>query len=317
MDRYEPQDDRAEVAARLGGGAGVQRPEPGARRARGRRALVPARDAAVPVRERPAHGARPQLHDGGRRHARAPPQRLDGRAADGLGRVRAARGERRDPRGRPSARDHRAQHQDDPRADEAARLGDRLGPRGLVARSRLLLAGRSGCSSGSTRSGLAYRREAPVNWCPNDQTVVANAYIVDGHCERCGAQIELRNMTQWFFKTTAYADELREFDLPPGGELAGALGRRPAQLDRPLAKERRSSSASTSSTSTSRSSRRGPTRCSARRSSSSRPSTHSSRRTRATRRTSTRSTRVRSAPRSAQPRPRRPASSPATTRRTR
>ena len=64
---------------------------------------------------------------------------------------------------------------------------------------------------------LAYRREAPVNWCPNDQTVVADAYIVDGHCERCGALIELRNMTQWFFKTTAYADELREFDLPPGG----------------------------------------------------------------------------------------------------
>jgi leucyl-tRNA synthetase len=66
--------------------------------------------------------------------------------------------------------------------------------------------------------GLAYRREAPVNWCPNDQTVIANEYIVDGHCERCGALIELRNMTQWFFKTTAYADELREFDLPPGGE---------------------------------------------------------------------------------------------------
>jgi leucyl-tRNA synthetase len=65
--------------------------------------------------------------------------------------------------------------------------------------------------------GLAYRREAPVNWCPNDQTVIANEYIVDGHCERCGALIELRSMTQWFFKTTAYADELLEFDLPPGG----------------------------------------------------------------------------------------------------
>ncbi|TMM10387.1 MAG: leucine--tRNA ligase, partial [Actinobacteria bacterium] len=66
--------------------------------------------------------------------------------------------------------------------------------------------------------GLAYRKEAPVNWCPNDQTVIANEYVVDGHCERCGALIELRNMTQWFFKTTAYADELREFELPPGGE---------------------------------------------------------------------------------------------------
>src|SRR5204862_4465673 len=66
-------------------------------------------------------------------------------------------------------------------------------------------------------AGLAYRKEAPVNWCPKDQTVVADAYVVDGRCERCGTPIELRNMTQWFFKTTAYADELREFELPPGG----------------------------------------------------------------------------------------------------
>jgi leucyl-tRNA synthetase len=66
--------------------------------------------------------------------------------------------------------------------------------------------------------GLAYRKEAPVNWCPNDQTVIANEYIVDGHCERCGALIELRSMTQWFFRTTAYAEELLEYDLPPGGE---------------------------------------------------------------------------------------------------
>jgi leucyl-tRNA synthetase len=64
---------------------------------------------------------------------------------------------------------------------------------------------------------LAYRKEAPVNWCPNDQTVIANEYVVDGRCERCGAEVELRNMTQWFFRITAYADELREFELPPGG----------------------------------------------------------------------------------------------------
>jgi leucyl-tRNA synthetase len=67
-------------------------------------------------------------------------------------------------------------------------------------------------------AGLAYRKEAPVNWCPNDQTVIANEYVVDGRCERCGAEVELRNLTQWFFKVTAYADELREFELPPGGE---------------------------------------------------------------------------------------------------
>ena len=65
------------------------------------------------------------------------------------------------------------------------------------------------------KHGLGYRKEGPVNWCPNDQTVIANEYIVDGHCERCGAEVELRNMTQWFFKTTAYADELLEY---PGAD---------------------------------------------------------------------------------------------------
>src|ERR671928_1366354 len=65
--------------------------------------------------------------------------------------------------------------------------------------------------------GLAYRKEAPVNWCPKDQTVIANEYVVDGRCERCGTPVELRNMTQWFFRITAYADELREFELPEGG----------------------------------------------------------------------------------------------------
>jgi leucyl-tRNA synthetase len=56
--------------------------------------------------------------------------------------------------------------------------------------------------------GLAYRKEAPVNWCPNDQTVLANEQVVDGRCERCGAQVEARKMEQWFFRITAYADAL-------------------------------------------------------------------------------------------------------------
>jgi leucyl-tRNA synthetase len=56
--------------------------------------------------------------------------------------------------------------------------------------------------------GLAYRKEAPVNWCPNDQTVLANEHVVDGRCWRCGAIVEARNMAQWFFKITAYADAL-------------------------------------------------------------------------------------------------------------
>ena len=56
-----------------------------------------------------------------------------------------------------------------------------------------------------------------MNWCPRDQTVVANEYVVDGLCERCGTPVELRKLTQWFMKVTAYADELLEFELPPEG----------------------------------------------------------------------------------------------------
>jgi leucyl-tRNA synthetase len=66
--------------------------------------------------------------------------------------------------------------------------------------------------------GLAYRAAAPVNWCPKDQTVVANEYVVDGRCDRCGTLVEARMMEQWFFKITAYADELLEYDLPEWGE---------------------------------------------------------------------------------------------------
>ena len=56
--------------------------------------------------------------------------------------------------------------------------------------------------------GLAYRKEAPVNWCPHDQTVLANEHVVDGRCWRCNSIVEIRNMAQWFFKITAYADAL-------------------------------------------------------------------------------------------------------------
>ncbi len=56
--------------------------------------------------------------------------------------------------------------------------------------------------------GLAYRKEAAVNWCPSDQTVLANEQVIDGHCERCGAEVELRQLAQWFFRITDYADRL-------------------------------------------------------------------------------------------------------------
>jgi leucyl-tRNA synthetase len=56
--------------------------------------------------------------------------------------------------------------------------------------------------------GLAYRKEAPVKWCPKDQTVLANEQVIDGRCERCGTEVEARNLTQWFFRITEYADAL-------------------------------------------------------------------------------------------------------------
>jgi leucyl-tRNA synthetase len=53
--------------------------------------------------------------------------------------------------------------------------------------------------------GLAYRKDAPVNWCPVDRTVLANEQVIQGRCERCGAQVVRRNLTQWFFRITGYA----------------------------------------------------------------------------------------------------------------
>ncbi|MEO6834845.1 MAG: leucine--tRNA ligase, partial [Candidatus Tumulicola sp.] len=56
--------------------------------------------------------------------------------------------------------------------------------------------------------GLAYKREAPVNWCPHDKTVLANEQVIDGRCWRCDHLVERRELSQWFLKITAYADRL-------------------------------------------------------------------------------------------------------------
>ena len=56
--------------------------------------------------------------------------------------------------------------------------------------------------------GLAYRKNAPVNWCPKCSTVLANEQVVDGACERCSTEVIRKNMTQWFFAITKYAQEL-------------------------------------------------------------------------------------------------------------
>ncbi len=56
--------------------------------------------------------------------------------------------------------------------------------------------------------GLAYRKDAAVKWCPNDQTVLANEQVIDGRCERCGHEVEVKQLEQWFFRITDYADRL-------------------------------------------------------------------------------------------------------------
>ena len=58
------------------------------------------------------------------------------------------------------------------------------------------------------KKGLAYQKESYQWWCANDQTVLANEQVENGHCWRCGTEVEKKKMKQWFFKITAYADEL-------------------------------------------------------------------------------------------------------------
>lgn len=59
-------------------------------------------------------------------------------------------------------------------------------------------------------AGLAYKKEAPVNWCDSCKTVLANEQVISGECERCGTIVEKKKLAQWFFKITNYAEELIE-----------------------------------------------------------------------------------------------------------
>ncbi|HEY9293406.1 MAG TPA: leucine--tRNA ligase [Microlunatus sp.] len=76
--------------------------------------------------------------------------------------------------------------------------------------------------------GLAYRKASWVNWCPKDQTVLANEQVVNGLCERCGTQVTKRDLTQWFFKVTEYADRL----LDDMDQLEGAWPARVLTMQR-------------------------------------------------------------------------------------
>jgi leucyl-tRNA synthetase len=71
--------------------------------------------------------------------------------------------------------------------------------------------------------GLAYRKASPVNWCPKDQTVLANEQVIAGHCERCGTAVVKKNLTQWYFKITDYAQRLLD-------DMAGLEGKWPERV---------------------------------------------------------------------------------------
>ena len=147
----------------------------------------------------------------------------------------------------------------------------RLVAAGCTPPTRSTTAGPSGCSCGSTSAAWPTARRRYVNWCPNDQTVLANEQVVAGACERCGAAVTKRELTQWYFKITDYAQRLLD-------DMDAAGGRWP---ERVLTMQRnwigRSEGAvrrlrrSRAATSRSRSSPPARTRCSARRSSWSPP----------------------------------------------
>ena len=150
------------------------------------------------------------------RHRRRPrPLQADA----GLQRLRADRLRRLRPAGR--ERRHQARHQPlrldpaqhrehDPPAEDH-RHHVRLEPDAGHLPARSTTGGTSGSSCSSTSSGLAYRAKAPANWCPHCQTTLANEQVEDGLCWRCGTPVTRRDLEQWFFKITAYADELLDF----------------------------------------------------------------------------------------------------------
>ena len=262
------------MAARLGGGGRLPRAEPRPRRGGGRAPLVPAGDAPVPVGVAP-HGTRPQLHDGRRPDAPAPAERLACAAPDGLRLVRPACRECCAPRRRASAQEHRALHRPHARADEAAGLGDRLGPRGLSAPARVLP-----LDAVAVPEVLRARPRVPEG--SAGQLVPERP---DGRRERVRHRRPLRALRSRGGGAEPRAVVLQDHGLrrraarvrPAARAASGRSGRRRSSATGSVARRaRRSSSASTSWARTCPSSRRGRTRCSARRSSCWRRSIRSS-----------------------------------------
>ena len=194
-------------------------------------------------------------------------QRLQRAAADGLGRVRPARRERRDEERRAAGEVDARQH----RVHEAAAAGDGLRDR-LVARARDLrsrrtTAGTSGCSCSMLEKGIAYKKTGVVNWDPVDQTVLANEQVIDGRGWRTGALVEKREIPMYYLRITRLRRRAAR-RARQAARLARAREDDAGELDRPAARACASRSRTTSATTPAsrsatagcRCSRRAPTR---------------------------------------------------------
>ena len=174
---------RARRAGQVAAGVGRAGAVPSGRPRRPAAEEVRPRHVPVPLR-RPAHGSRRGVRDRRRRRALLGAARLQRHAPDRLGLLRPARRERRDQaRPRPARVDLR-EHRDAEGVDAPVRVLLRLGPRAAHLRPRVL-PWNQWLFLRFFEQGLAYRKASQVNWCPNDQTVLANEQVVGGRCERC------------------------------------------------------------------------------------------------------------------------------------
>ena len=193
-----------------------------------------ARDAALPERHA-AHRPRPQLRDRRRAGALQVDARLQRAAPDGLGRLRPAGRERRDQEQPASARVDAAEHRGDEAPAPAHGLQLRLGSAKSPPASPSITAGTSGSSCKMLERGLAYRKKALVNWCPECATVLANEQVVDGCCWRHETTpVEQRALEQWFLQDHRLC---RRTAARTSTKLEGGWPERvlhdAAQLDRP------------------------------------------------------------------------------------
>ncbi len=193
---------RPEVAAALGDSARLR----GDGRPVAPEVLLP-RDVRVSVRAR-ARRPRPQLHHRRRHGAHQADARLQRPAPVRLGRLRPAGRERRHQERHPSRSLDARQHRAHEGAAAAARHQLRLGARAGHLRSPSTTSGTSGSSSACSRRAWRTGASRRSTGARADNTVLANEQVVDGGCWRCGTPVETRDLEQWFFRITAYADEL-------------------------------------------------------------------------------------------------------------